>query len=291
MIGSLKRGISAVGIMAGLILAIGTVPGMAAETSPPAQNDGFGAALWMQSSTEYKAAALSAYALARIRLDEALADPAWTAATEQTDDYEALPPAVVVDVDETVLDNSAYMAHLIATGEHFSFKSWDAFVKDEVSTPIPGALAFAKYATSKGVKIFYVTNRPVGEKEATRGNLVKMGFPMGGNVETVLTQDPAQGWDEYKGKRRAFIVRNYRIVLLMGDNFGDFTDRFKGTAADRLKVFEADKAHWGHDWIMLPNPTYGSWEQAPFKGDYSLSAAERRKLQMEALTPWEPEAQ
>ena len=284
MIGAVKQALAG----AGLLLAAGALPCLAGETTPPPQNDGFGATLWMQRSVEYRAAALEAYALAKIRLDEALADPSWTAATEQTGDYEDLPPAVVVDVDETVLNNSAYMAHLVTTGRTFSFKSWDAFVKDEVSTPIPGALAFADYAASKGVKVFYVTNRPVGEKGATRGNLEKAGFPTGGNVDTVMTQDPAKGWDEYKGKRRAFIAKSYRIVLLIGDNFGDFTDSFKGSPADRLKVFEADKAHWGHDWIQLPNPSYGSWEQAPYEGDRSLSAAQRRALQVEALKPWDP---
>ena len=291
MIGTMKRAAATLGAAAVLIFAAGTAPCMAGETAPPARNDGFGATLWMQSSVEYKAAALGAYALARNRLDEALSDPGWTAATEQSGDYQTLPPAVIVDVDETVLDNSAYMARLVTKNEPFTMMSWDAFVKDEVSTPVPGALAFAQYAASKGVKIFYVTNRPAGEKEATRGNLEKAGFPMGGNVETVLTQDPAQGWDEYKGKRRAFIAKDYRIVLLMGDNFGDFTDSFKGTPDARLKVFEADKTRWGHDWIMLPNPTYGSWEQAPFEGDYKIPAARRRELQAEALKVWEPKAQ
>ncbi|MGX1197750.1 5'-nucleotidase (lipoprotein e(P4) family) [Parvibaculum sp. MBR-TMA-1.3b-4.2] len=284
MTGYLKQAFLA----AALLFAQGTLPVRAADPMPTAQNDGFGATLWMQTSVEYKAATLGAYALARLRLDEALEAPDWTAATEQTGDFTGLPPAVVLDVDETVLDNSAYMAHLVTTGHHFALKSWDAFVKDEVSTPIPGALAFTRYAASKGVTVFYVTNRPVGEKEATRGNLEKFGFPMKDGTDTVLTQDPSKGWDSFKSKRRAAIAKDYRIVLLIGDNFGDFTDRFKGTPADRLKVFKADKDHWGHDWILIPNPSYGSWEQAPFEGNYKIPAAERRKLQAEALKPWEP---
>ncbi len=284
MTGFLKQALLA----AALLFAPGTLPVRAAAPVLPARNDDFGATLWMQTSVEYKAAALGAYALARLRLDEALKDPDWTAATEQTGNYKEMPPAVVLDVDETVLDNSAYMAHLVMTGHLFALKSWDAFVKDEVSTPIPGALAFTQYAASKGVTVFYVTNRQVGEKEATRGNLAKYGFPMKDGMETVLTQDPAKGWDAFKSKRRVAIAKDYRIVLLIGDNFGDFTDSFKGTPADRLTVFEADKDHWGRDWILVPNPSYGSWEQAPFEGNYKIPAAERRRLQAEALKPWEP---
>src|SRR5262249_28189556 len=74
-------------------------------------NDLLNAVLWMQRSVEYKASALSAFALARLRLDQALADPNWTAAPkEQTGNYRSLPPAVIVDIDETIFDNSGYQA-------------------------------------------------------------------------------------------------------------------------------------------------------------------------------------
>ncbi|MCF8470196.1 MAG: 5-nucleotide phosphatase [Parvibaculum sp.] len=275
---------------AGLLLILGLAPARAADPAPPppSQNDSFGATLWMQTSAEYKAVSLGAFALARLRLDEALADPSWSAASEQTGDYAEFPPAIIVDVDETVLDNSAYMAWSTTSSTPFSLDTWDAFVKDEVSVALPGALDFTAYAASKGVTVFYVTNRIAGEKEATRENLAKAGFPMGGNVETVFTKDEAMGWGSAKGSRRAHIAEDYRILLLMGDNFGDFTDAYKGTPEARLKVFEAAEDHWGHDWIVLPNPAYGSWEQAPFEGDYALPAAARRQMQVDALKPWQP---
>lgn len=269
----------------GAVLAVSLAGPLHAEEIT--QHDDLDATLWMRTSVEYKANCVAAYDLAKIRLDEALADKSWTAATEQKNSYKDLPPAVIVDADETVLDNSAYEAWTVVHNTHYSGKTWDAFVKDEVSSSVPGALDFAKYAASKGVKVFYVTNRSEGQKDATKANLEKLGFPMGGNVDTVLTKDKAKGWGSNKGTRRAFIAKDYRILLLLGDNLGDFTDSFRGSPEDRLPVYEKAAAHWGHDWIVIANPTYGSWEQAPFKGNYSLSPAERRQMQIDALKPWQ----
>ena len=109
---------------------------------------------------------LTVYALAKIRLDQALADKNWTAApVEQKGDFQNLPPAVVLDVDETVLDNSPYQVWNIKAGQSFSLKTWNEFCAAQISRAIPGAVEFTKYAESKGVKVFYVSNRDVGDRE------------------------------------------------------------------------------------------------------------------------------
>ena len=150
-------------------------------------SDLLNAVLWMQRSVEYKASALTAFALARIRLDQALEDRNWTAAPrEQTGAYQSLPPAVILDIDESILDNSGYQAWMTLKGTSFDPKTWNAYVNTVTSQPIPGALEFAKYADSKGVKVFYVSNRIAEEEPATRKNLEKFGFPMGGAVDTML---------------------------------------------------------------------------------------------------------
>src|ERR1044071_4522525 len=93
---------------AALIFIAVTLP-LAARADDPPPHDLLNATLWMQRSVEYRGHTLGAFALARIRLDEALADRNWTAApAEQSGAYQDLPPAIVVDLDETVLDNSAY---------------------------------------------------------------------------------------------------------------------------------------------------------------------------------------
>lgn len=252
-------------------------------------NDNLNAVLWTQHSQEFKGNAMTAYALARIRLDQALRDRNWTAApAEQTGKFGKLPPAVVLDVDETVLDNSAYQAWNVVAGTDFDPKSWDAFVNSKSSLPIPGAVEFAQYAASKGVTVFYVTNRNKDEEPATRENLEMYKFPLSDKVDTVLTQDEQPDWKSAKGTRRAVIAKSYRILLDIGDNFGDFVDAYKGTEDERQKIWEDNKERWGHEWIVIANPTYGSFESTPYKNDYKLTDDEKRQAKRSALWAWTP---
>ena len=250
-------------------------------------NDNLNAVLWMQKSVEYKANTEAVFALARIRLDEALKDKSWTAApAEQTGDFKSLSPAVVLDADETVLDNSGYQAWMVTKGETFNPKTWTQFVNSQTSTAIPGAVEFTKYAESKGVRVFYVTNRTKAEEPSTRENMRKLGFPMQANIDTILTAKEQPDWGSAKGTRRAVIAKHYRILLLVGDNFGDFTDAYKGSVDERQKVYDENAAHWGHDWLMLPNPSYGSFEAAPFGGNFKLPIEEQRAAKRGVLAPW-----
>src|SRR2546430_9381648 len=84
-----------------LVAALGSAaPALAQQAPEPPASDLLNAVLWMQRSVEYKASELTAFALARIRLDHALADPTWTAAPkQQTGANPSLPPAFILDVD------------------------------------------------------------------------------------------------------------------------------------------------------------------------------------------------
>ena len=273
--------------LAALALAAAlAVPAPGWAQSPPA-HDNLNATYWTQRSVEFKATALTAFALAHIRLDQALADKSWTAAPgEQKAGYESLPPAVILDVDETLLDNSGYQAWMAINNTSFSPQTWTAFVNSETSTPIPGAVEFAKYADSKGVKVFYVSNRVVEEEPATRRNMERYGFPMGGNVDTFLTSREKPDWTSAKSTRRAYITKDYRVLLNIGDNFGDFTDEYRGGEAERLKVLEAHKGLWGKQWIMIANPTYGSFESVPYAHNFRLSDDAKRQAKRDALNTW-----
>ena len=260
----------------------------APQSQGPAPHDILNAVLWMQRSVEYRATTTGIFALAQIRLDQALADPNWTAIIpkERPERYQSLPPAVIVDVDETVLDNSDYQAWNVVKDTSFDPKTWTMFVNTVTSRAIPGAAEFCRYAASKGVKVFYVSNRVAEEELATRKNLEKVGFPIDTTTDTVLTSRERPDWTSAKGTRRAFIAKEYRVLLNLGDNFSDFTDDYRGNEAQRLAVLEQHKEHWGHDWLMLPNPTYGSFESAPFNHDFRKPEAERRKAKRDALEFW-----
>ena len=272
--------------VAAACLAMTFAVGGALAADPVPQNDLLNATLWVTNSVEFKANAMEAYALAKIQLDKALADKSWTAATEQTGDFQDKPPAIILDADETVIDNGAYEAWLIKTGNDYSGKTWAAWVADAEAKAVPGAVDFTKYADSKGVKVFYVTNRSADQEAATRKNMEALGFPMGGNVDTFLMSKEKEDWTSKKGTRRAFIAKDYRILLLVGDNYGDFSDDYGGSEADRLKSFESNIAHIGHDWIFIGNPEYGSFESAPFMSNYKLSPDERRQMKIDALPAW-----
>jgi acid phosphatase len=262
-----------------------TFAGTAFAQAP--QNDLLNATLWMQRAVEYKANSLTAFALAKIRLEQALADENWTGApAEQTGSYQKLPPALILDLDETLVDNSRFQAWMTLNDTNFTPQVWTKFVNAQVSEAIPGAVDFLKYAESKGVKLFYVTNRTAEEEEGTRKNLERLGFPMGGNVDTFLMARKKPDWGSAKGTRRAFVAQDYRILLNLGDNLGDFVDSYRGSEAERLKVFEENRGRWGREWIMLANPAYGSFESAPFGHDYKKSPDEQRKAKRAVLDAW-----
>ncbi len=244
-----------------------------------AAHENLNAVLWVQTSVEYEGGALQAYRLAALQLDAALADPSWTAAIEQTGEIAKLPPAVVLDIDETVLDNSYYQAALIRDGRTFATDTWDRWVLQARATAVPGAREFTEQAAAKGVTVFYITNRTANLEEATRTNLAALGFPLTASVDTVLSRGERQEWSaSAKGPRRAFVAASYRILLLVGDDLAGFAVDGDGTPADRKTKTAAHANWWGRRWIVLPNPTYGSWERSITSGDSDPLAAKRRAL-------------
>ena len=237
--------------------------------------EGLNATLWAQHSAEYRASTEQAFRTATRMLDEAIADPAWTALPEQGDPY-GLPPAVILDVDETVLDNSPFQARLIAEGREFNAQMWNAWVEEAAAPPIPGAIAFTHFAAELGVAVFYVSNREAAQEDATVRNLVRAGFPLQGGPDAVLLEGERDGWSSDKASRRAYVAESYRVLLLAGDDLNDFVSVARVTTEERDRLEAAYSAYWGVRWIMLPNPAYGSWERALYDFDSSLSAEEKR---------------
>ena len=261
---------------------------LVACATPRGEHPTLYATLWMQTSAEYRATAWQAYAGARETLRRALADSTWTAAVEQEgSDFAALPPAVVLDVDETVLDNSPHQARAIQAGVSFDREIWEAWVDEGRARAVPGAPEFLRLADSLGVEVFYVTNRDHPLEPATRRNLEAAGLPVDPRVDTVLTRGEREGWGSDKMSRREAIAERYRIVLLVGDDFSDFVSA-RLPRADRDRLVERYRDRWGERWIVLPNPTYGSWEGALYPEDEDLTAEEKARLRLEALEDQRP---
>ena len=191
-----------------MLLACLLSPPLRAEDAV-APSDMLNAELWMRTAVEYRANCLTVFALARVRLDEALADRSWTA-YDQTGDYQSLPPAVILDLDETVLDNSPYEANLVVSGSSFDPKTWNAWINAEQAKAVPGAVEFTRHAAASGVTVFYVSNRNADQKQATRDNLEKLGFPLAGNVDTLLLRKDRPEWSS---PSQGSTIRLYRQKL------------------------------------------------------------------------------
>jgi 5'-nucleotidase (lipoprotein e(P4) family) len=221
------------------------------------------ATLWQQASGEARALEYQTYVLARMLLDRDLRNRRIK-----------MRRAIVVDVDETILDNSRYQGMLIKKGVNYP-EGWTDWCNRAEATPIPGALDFLKYANSRGVRVFYVTNRKVAEKDGTARNLKNLGFPEV-NDETLLVRTDTK--NDSKEPRRQSVKSRYHLVLLMGDNLNDFSDIFEKskTVATRLDATEKNRSQFGTHFIVLPNAMYGDWENSIYEYNFKLSSEEKQ---------------
>lgn len=215
--------------------------------------------LWMQTAAEYRVLAKATYRAAGEALPDALADPTWTAATEQTTDPARLPAAVILDLDETVLDNSRFQGEQIVRREPYSPTLWKDWVELVKATDVPGAKEFLKSARDQKVAVFFVTNRTDKEEPFTIRNLADLGIQA--TADEILSRGE-NGWTSSdKTARRQYVAERHRILLLIGDDLGDF---IPANLTPEKRVEEADKHTdwWGTRWFLLPNPMYGSWDRA-----------------------------
>jgi len=240
------------------------------------------AILWTQSSGEYRALAYQTFALARLRLDADLRrHPSTTQRRSRPARGSSLPPAVVVDIDETVLDNSRFQAELVLRGLAYTPDGWTAWCERAEAGAIPGAVDFLSYAATRGVRVFYITNRLLSEKPGTIRNLQKLGFP---NVTEATVMVREEGVTSSKESRQKKVKALYRIALLIGDNLNDFNDDFVGKSiADRTAQVDRERAEFGSRFIVVPNPMYGDWEKAIYENKSRLTEEEKRTYRRAAL--------
>lgn len=251
---------------------------LAGCATPRDSHELLAATLWMQTSAEYRADSEAAYRWARITLDRALAEPGWTAALEQTSVAPGSPPAVIMDLDETVLDNSRFEGELIKRRTVYSPALWSEWVAKAEAEAVPGAVEFIRYAESKGVTVFFVTNRNQAEEAGTRANLAKLGISASTNPDRVLVSGE-NGWTSDKTARRAEVAKTHRILLLVGDDLGDFVSGNRAPPAERRALAERYKDRWGERWVLLANPLYGSWDQVLYDREMTEEQQLKRKLE------------
>lgn len=206
------------------------------------------AVLWQQRSAEYKALSHQAFNIATERILN-LEKP------------QSRPLAIITDIDETVLDNSPYSGMQIQTDVAFDKSDWIEWGKLRKARAIPGAVDFFNLADSLGIQVFYISNRYQEQIEETIENMKTLGLPNADSLHVFLKTSTSK-----KQERRDRILKDYEVVLYLGDNLSDFASVFddQGTES-RNRSVEEMREFFGKKFIVFPNPTYGDWES---KGIY-----------------------
>ncbi len=223
---------------------------------------------WYQNSAEMTALYYQGFNIARQRLNEAV---------DKNEAGKSL--AVVVDIDETMLDNSPFETTLIKGG-NFQ-KGWYEWTKKASARALPGAVDFANYAKSRKVEIFYITNRDSSERKSTLQNLENVGFPYTTDDHLLTRNDMSYstGNTSSKAGRRAKVAEKHEIILLLGDNLNDFSEIFEDRHVNNGKeAVEKNRESFGKKFIILPNPMYGAWEKPLY--DYKEKLTEDKKTEL-----------
>jgi len=219
------------------------------------------ATLYQQRAAEYRALCFQAFNIARYRVDE----------------YKSLsskPKAIVTDIDETVLDNSKYEAGRALQGKEYDPQTWNEWTAMGIADTLPGAVTFLKYAASKGITIFYVTNRDQKERTGTMKNLQRYNLPNADEAHLITRQNVSS-----KETRRQSINSTHEIMLFLGDNLADFSALFdKKSVDERLKNTNFSASDFGNRFIVLPNPVYGDWETSLYNYNYKLTRIQKDSI-------------
>lgn len=223
---------------------------------------------WFQKSAEMRAIYYQAYNTAKQAL-------LLNKAQQKTDKK----PAVVLDIDETILNNSPFQAKAIKTGIGYNAKTWKNWTDRASAEALPGALEFIKFAKKQGVEVFYISNRKVNELGTSMKNMQEKGFP---NIDSSFFFLRSETSD--KTKRRNSVRENYEIILFVGDNLTDFSEKFANRGEDfGFEIVDEHKEDFGTKFIILPNPMYGEWEKAIYKNSYDYNETEKDSLRRAAL--------
>lgn len=227
--------------------------------------------LWMQKSEEAAFLKRQAYEFAALKLE---ANMKKGEATK--------PLAVILDLDETVLDNSPYEARLILKGQNYKSASWEAWVNEANAEAVPGAVEFLQKANGMGVEIFYVSNRNESHLDPTVENLQRLELPFADPEHVLLKRDESSD----KTERRETVKERFKVVLLVGDQMGDFTQE-PLMEIDAIRdgyvspLMDSAQAYF----IMLPNPLYGSFESTLYGDQSGLSDEAKKMYRRKALNP------
>ena len=261
-------------LQAWLVLSVVSI-GLVGCTKSSGRQENLNSVLWVQTSSEYVATTTGIYAAATAALKNIV--DARDGNTERM--------VVVMDLDETVVDNSKYKAHQIQSDFGAPLKTWDQWIALRNGTAVPGALGFISAAQEMGVTVMIVTNRRCAarpddeaecpQEEDTLANLRQLGLQVDGESIFLRGERPPEQCLDYlsageseqgtwssadKSSRRSCVRHDYEIVMMFGDQLSDFvTNPEVSTLESRQMSLAEHEDRWGKSWFLIPNPTYGMW--------------------------------
>ena len=223
-------------------------------------------ALYQQRSAEYRALCLQGYNVARMSI-------------QNYQPVSSKPKAIITDIDETIMDNSPYAVHQAYKGVEYDQASWYGWTDQSAADTMPGAASFLKYVQANNIRVFYVTNRDGKERNSTLKNLQKFNLPDADETHLVTKSNTSS-----KELRRQEIMKDYEVVLLMGDNLADFSALFdKKSEGDRKANVDLSVNDFGKKFIVFPNPNYGDWENSLYQYNYKLTQAQKDSVMKSVL--------
>jgi predicted secreted acid phosphatase len=255
------------------------------------------AEIWHQTSAEYRGLCYQAYAAAREQFEH------WAPLLEKRSDGRAYlpgsdkPVAIILDLDETVLDNAGFQAFTVRTGTNYNPQIWNAWItfqsiNKKAGGTVPGAVDFLAYVHDMGITPIFISNRDAGYKPQTIKVIEQNGIDTTDIENRVFLRLKGEAGDQQarealeasgideesthghatvhgegqKEGRRLMTRQNYDVLAYFGDVYGDFKPFVHMAEETQLKHFEQRKGSadenrdkWGKVWFILPNPMYGTW--------------------------------
>lgn len=225
------------------------------------------ATLWFQKTPEAKALYLQGFNIAKERV------------LEFKKSAEIKPQAVVVDLDETMIDNSPFQGKMIQSGMPFSNEMWGEWTSLAVAKAMPGAVEFTQFCDSVGVDVIYISNRSISDLAVTMQNMTELGFKFVDENNFYLKEEKSG-----KEPRREKVSEKFDIVLLLGDNLNDFSEVFENRGDDwGVSLVNQYKNEFGRRFIIFPNPMYGEWEKNVYQHQKNLTEKERFSFRRKAI--------
>jgi 5'-nucleotidase (lipoprotein e(P4) family) len=230
--------------------------------------------LWIKHSAEYRALSRQVYQAAELAIPRLVADTGFSALPGQAG--AGLPPAVILDVDETTVSNVDFQLTYVPPFADWKLNAW---ADQTIATPVPGVAGFVAAARAAGVAVFFVTNRPCEPIEGIADACPQKAVTIRDIGEAGIETDASHvllsgenGWTKEKVTRREYLAERYRIIMLFGDDLGDFIACARGklyppctervSAGTREELVDRYGDYWGNGWYVLPNPMHGSWTSA-----------------------------